>query len=40
MEPRGETPRGMLLYQRACRTIPQSSWHEKEIDGLDAKDTI
>ena len=40
MEPRGETPRGMPLYQRDSRTIPQSSWHEEEVDELDARDTI
>ncbi len=40
MEPQGETPGGMPLYQRDGRTIPQSSGHEEEVDGLDARDTI
>ena len=40
MEPRGETPGGMPLYQRDSRTTPQSSGHEEEVDGLDAIDTI
>ena len=40
MEPRGETPGGMPLYQRDSRTIPQSSWHEEEVDGLETRDTI
>lgn len=37
MEPQGETPGGMPLYQRDSRTIPQSSGHEEEVDGLDAR---
>ena len=40
MSDRGETPGGMPLYQRDGRTIPQSSGHEEEGDGLDARDTI
>ena len=40
MEPRGETLGGMPLYQRDSRTTPQSSGHEEEVDGLDARDTI
>lgn len=40
MEPRGETPGGMPLYQRDSRTILQSSWHEEEVDGLETRDTI
>ena len=40
MEQRGEMPGGMPLYQRDSRTIPQSSRHEEEVDGLDARDTI
>ena len=40
MEPRGETPGGMPLYQRDSRPIPKSSRHEEEVDGLDARDTI
>ena len=40
MEPRGETPGGMPLYQRDGRTIPQSSRHEEEVDGLDGKQSL
>ena len=40
MEPRGETPGGMPLYQRDGWTIPKSSGHEEEADKLDARDTI
>lgn len=40
MKPRGETTGGMPLYQRDSRTIPQSSRHEEEIDGLDARNSI
>lgn len=40
MELRGETPGGRPLYQRDSRIIPQSSGHEEEVDGLDARNTI
>lgn len=38
MEPRGETPRGMPLYQRDSRTIPTLSMDKEKADGLDARD--
>lgn len=40
MKPRGKTAEGMPLYQRDGWAIPQSSGHEEEVDGLDARDTI
>lgn len=40
MEQRGETSGGMPLYQRDGCSIPKSSGHEVEVDGLDARDTI